>query len=102
MAVDYVSYSGRSNVGFNMKVNEDYILINEDEFGDNLFACIADGSGSKEGVFRPSAIASNQVKKILSRLYNKDEALCKDNLRLFMEEAFLSANDVLIGFKLGD
>ena len=33
MAVDYVSYSGKSNVGFNMKTNEDYILFNESDFG---------------------------------------------------------------------
>lgn len=102
MAFEYVSYSGKSNVGFNMKVNEDYILFNKDDFGDNLFVCIADGSGSKEEVFRPGTIAVHQVDKVLSRIYKKDEKLFLNNIRLFMEEAFFSANDVLIGFKLGD
>ena len=71
MAMDYAFYSGKSNVGFNMKVNEDYILFDEHSFGDNLFCCIADGAGSKEDNFRPSAIASNQVQKVLARLYKK-------------------------------
>lgn len=102
MAMDYAFYSGKSNVGFNMKVNEDYILFDEHSFGDNLFCCIADGAGSKEDNFRPSAIASNQVQKVLARLYKKNPELFIDNVRLFMEESFLSANDVLIGFKLGD
>lgn len=51
MAVDYVSYSGKSNVGFNMKTNEDYILFNESDFGDCLFTSIADGSGAKMALF---------------------------------------------------
>ena len=71
MAMDYAFYSEKSNVGFNMKVNEDYILFDEHSFGDNLFCCIADGAGSKEDNFRPSAIASNQVQKVLARLYKK-------------------------------
>lgn len=28
MAMDYAFYSGKSNVGFNMKVNEEYIFHN--------------------------------------------------------------------------
>ena len=99
---DYVSYSGKSNVGFNMKENEDYILFNRDDFDDNLFVCIADGSGSKGEMFRPGTIAANQINKTLVRLYKKDRELFLKNIRLFMEEAFLSANDVLIVFKLGD
>ena len=102
MAIDYLFYSGKSNVGFNMKENEDYILFNENEFDDNLFVSIADGSGSKGETFRPGSIASHQVEKVLARIYKKNNDLFKKNLRLFMEEAFLSANDVLIGFKLGD
>ena len=101
MAVDYVSYSGKSNVGFNMKTNEDYILFNESDFGDCLFTSIADGSGAKNGTFRPSSIAVHQTETFLKRLYNKNTQLLLDNSKLFMEQAFLSANDVLIGFKLG-
>ena len=40
MALDYAFYSEKSNVGFNMKVNEDYILFDEHSFGDNLFAVL--------------------------------------------------------------
>ena len=102
MAVDYVSYSGKSYVGFNMNTNEDYFLFNESDFGDCLFTSIADGSGAKNGTFRPSSIAVHQTETFLKRLYNKNTQLLLDNSKLFMEQAFLSANDVLIGFKLGD
>lgn len=76
MAVDYVSYSGKSNVGFNMKTNEDYILFNESDFGDCLFTSIADGSGAKNGTFRPSSIAVHQTETFLKRLYNKILSFC--------------------------
>lgn len=99
---DYISYSGRSNTGFKMQVNEDYILYNRDDFGGALLSCIADGSGSKDGAFRPGAIVCHQIEKVLKRFYQKKEELFKDNLRFIMEEAAMSANDVLIGFKLGD
>ena len=89
MAVDYVSYSGKSNVGFNMKTNEDYILFNESDFGDCLFTSIADGSGAKNGTFRPSSIAVHQTETFLKRLYNKNTQLLLDNSKLFMEQAFL-------------
>lgn len=86
-----------------MKVNEDYILFNENDFGPNiLFASIADGSGSKESMFRPAALASHQTETFLKRFYKKDRDLFLKNTRLLMEEAFMVANDVLIGFKVGD
>ena len=85
-----------------MKVNEDYILFNENDFDDNLYVCIADGSGSKESTFRPSSIASHQTETFLKRIYQKNKSLLMEQVRFFMEEAFLSANDALIAFKLGD
>lgn len=101
--VPFVSYSGKSNVGFHMKVNEDYIYFNDTGFGeDNLFCSIADGSGSKESMFRPASIATHQVEKFLERIYKRDPDVIKDHIRILMEEAFLVANDVLISFKLGD
>lgn len=101
MAIKYVAYCGKSNVGYQMKVNEDYILFNEFD-DDMLFASIADGSGSRDNLFLPSSIVSHQVESNLKRFYQKDKELLLHNARLFMEEAFLSANDTLIGFKIGN
>ena len=103
MAVDFAAFSGLSNVGFKMKNNEDYILINQDDFGgEYLFASVADGSGSKESMFRPASIVSNEVEEMLKRFYKKDPDLFRTHSRLLLEEAFLSANNTLIGFKLGN
>lgn len=90
-------------MGFKTKIQEDYILFNDHDFGDDiLFACIADGSGSKDSMFRPGAIVSHQVEKSLKRIYKKDKELFTTHSKIFLEEAFQSANNTLIGFKLGD
>lgn len=103
MEKDFVAYSGMSNVGYRANVNEDYILFDDRSFGDDMIlVSIADGSGSKESLFRPSAIASNQIQKYMARIYEKDKDLLLNNTRLFLEESVLSANDVLCGFKLGN
>ena len=103
MAVDFVAFSGRSNVGRHMTVNEDYILFNDTAFGDDiLFTSVADGSGSKDSLFNPAAVAVHQSEKMLSRLYKKNTDLFRKHIRLFLEESFYSANDTLIGFKLGN
>ena len=103
MAADFVEYSGKSNTGFRMKTNEDYILFNDTEFGDDfLFACIADGAGSQSSLFRPASIAAEQIEQMLKRIYKEDPALFSRYLKLFMREAFYTANNILIGFKLGD
>lgn len=103
MPINFAAFSGRSNVGFGTKTNEDYILINEKSFGDEaLFACIADGSGSQGNVYRPASIAVNEVEKFLTRAYKNDPDLIKNNSKFFLKEAFHIANDVLISFKLGD
>lgn len=103
MPVDFVNYSGVSNMGFKTKVQEDYILFNDRDFGEDiLFACIADGAGSKDSMFRPGSIAAHQVEKSLKRIYKKDSDLFQEYSKIFLEEAFQSANNALIGFKLGD
>lgn len=103
MAVDFVSYSGLSNTGFKKTRQEDFILINDTAFGDDiLFASVADGAGSKESTFDPASIVSLQVENNLSRIYSKNKDLLLANSKFFIEEAFLSANNTLVGFKLGD
>lgn len=100
---NYAVFSGVSNVGNKMKVNEDYISFDDNNFGEDIiYFSIADGAGSKESNFRPGAIVSNQTLKYLARFFQKDKTLFENNIRTLMEEAVLSANDVLCGFKLGD
>ncbi len=102
MENNYIAFSGVSNVGNKMKINEDYISFDDNQFGDDIvYFSIADGSGSKESMFRPAAIVSNQALKYMARFFKKDEKLFKGNIRTLMEESVLSANDVLCGFKLG-
>ena len=103
MSVDFAAYSGLSNTGHNMTVNEDYIYFNDMDFdGEAMFMAIADGSGSKNTMFGPASIAVHQVEKTLTRFYKKDRDLFFDKTKLLMEESFYAANDTLIGFKLGN
>ena len=101
MAIRFAGYSGKSDIGFNQKKNEDYIAFQE--LGDDaLIATIADGCGSKGSQFQPASIVTNQILNMLQRIYNKRKDLLFENTRFFLEEALLSANDALIAFKLGD
>ena len=101
MAVsNYVLYSGRSNSGIQSNKNEDYIVFRE--YDDILFSAIADGSGSKDSDANPAAIAAMQTADIIGRICKKDKGLLLSNAKLLMEEAMLSANNILIGYKLGN
>lgn len=101
MAIRFAGYSGKSDIGFRQKKNEDYIAFQE-LGNDTLFAAIADGSGSKGSLFQPASIVTNQIANMLQRIYNKKKEFLLENARFFLEEAMLSANDALIAFKLGD
>ena len=101
MSVNFINYSGKSNVGKGLSVNEDFIMITEFD-DDMLFASVADGAGGANETFMPASIVTNQAMRFLRRIYNKDQDLFKENTRLFIEEAFLSANNILVGFKLGN
>ncbi len=101
--VDFVDYAGKSNVGAKQKANEDFILCDAESFGDDgMLALIADGAGSKDDMFRPATVACTQVQKMLQRFYNKNPEMFFKNIRMFLEQAMYTANDVLIAFKLGD
>ena len=101
MAVsNYVLYSGRSNSGIQSNKNEDYIVFRE--YDDILFSAIADGSGSKDSDANPAAIAAMQTADIIGRICKKDKGLLLSNAKLLMEEAILAANNILIGYKLGN
>lgn len=102
MAIDFAAFSGLSDVG-GKNVNEDYIFVDDSGFdGEYLFACVADGSGSEKTTFRPASIVSSEVDGAMRRLFEKNREMFGKYARILMEEAFMSANNTLIGFKLGN
>lgn len=101
MAEMFAGYSGASNTGYKQTINEDFISITELD-SDTLLAMVADGNGGKNTLFQPAAIVCNQIVNAVKRLYKKDKKIFLKNARTFMEEILLSANDVLIAFKLGN
>lgn len=107
MSNNFCLYSGSSNVGLS-NINEDFIMINEFD-NDLIYASIADGLGAtmkdvnSDAIdANPASIASIQTCQVLRRIYKKNKALFMENPRIFMEEAMLAANNILIGFKMAN
>ena len=95
-------YGGMTDVGLNRELNEDYINIEEveDEF---LFVAIADGAGSKNGnMLQPASIAIREVSDILRREYKKAPDVFRENAKLFLYEAIMTANRILSAFKIAN
>ncbi len=90
-------YAGESDVGFQRRVNEDFLLVRE--IGDVVVAIIADGSGSTGSTFQPASIAALEIINIISRLCDEDFEVFKENAEVFLSEALRTANRVLGAFQ---
>lgn len=95
-------YGGYSDVGWKRELNEDYVTV--EELGeDALLAIIADGAGSKNGrMLQPAAIASQEITKVVKRIYETDYNVLHDNAEIIVQEAIMTANRVLSAFRIAN
>lgn len=94
-------YGGASDVGYGRENNEDYMNVVELD-DSTLFAIVCDGGGSKCSSLQPAAITANHICETIQRLFKSDKALLFEHAGLFLQEAILSANQVLGAFKKGN
>lgn len=95
------SFEGKSDVGIQKIVNEDYIdTLHLDD--DTLLLLIADGSGSDPEGFQPAIIASTEIKTTVKRIFDKRPALALNSSDLVLYEAYMNANRVLSVFAVCD
>ena len=101
MASQFAAYAGRADIGTQQKKNEDYISFTE--LGeDALLAVVSDGSGSGDTMFQPATVVSNHISTVIRRIYDANKELLFRNSGLFLSQACMTANDTLIGVKIGN
>jgi len=101
-------YAAESNIGFtddaSDHIQEDFVHIKKYDTSEGEFylGIIADGAGSYGTQFQPARLASIQVEESVGRL-------CKNNAKdflsfphLFLQEAMISAGNVLGAFRMAD
>lgn len=101
MADSKYIYGGRSDVGHEREVNEDYFhfaVIDEDV----LLAVIADGMGSKPSTFQPAAICTMEITQKVKRVYELHKDVFLENPTMVLQEALYCANRVIGAFKVAD
>lgn len=95
------SFEGKSDVGIQKTINEDYIdsLQIDDE---TLLLIIADGSGSEANGFQPAIIAGTEIKATVKRFYDNNPSLFFTYSDLILHEAFMCTNRILSVFSACD
>lgn len=94
-------YGGASDIGYRRENNEDYMNILELD-DKTIFAILCDGAGSKCSSLQPAAIAANHICETIKRIYQTSPHLFLSNTALFLQEAVISANQVLGAFRKGN
>ena len=97
-----ILYGGKSDVGYQREINEDY--VGAAELGDDaILAIIADGSGSKASSLQPASIAAREVTDAVKRIYEKDgPEFLFENAEPVLRESMHFAGRVLGAFKAGN
>ena len=101
MPASFVLYAAASTPAKNMENCQDFVLVTELD-DKTILAAIADGGGNRKSNLQASILAATRMSINLKRYFDKDKDLVMENSRLFMEQAFLSANDILNAFKSGN
>lgn len=96
-----IEYSGKSDIGCNRTLNEDY--VNMVKFNDDDYlAIIVDGAGSLNVELQPAFIVGNEVIDIVRRILTEDYNSFCDNICLFLKEALLVSNRVFAALQMGN
>ena len=92
------SYDGKSDIGYQKSINEDFIdAVELDER--TLLLFVADGTNSDpDGGLQPASIAIHEMGTMLKRIFEKSASAFLMNPELFLTEAFEFANRILMVF----
>lgn len=92
------AFEGKSDVGYQKTVNEDYLdaaLLDEH----TLLLLIADGTRSEPASgFQPASIAIHEIRSFICRIYKEAPDMLFQRPGLFLSEAMIHANRVLTVF----
>lgn len=102
MNKDYrFAFSGKSDIGVQRTVNEDYIdVLSLDT--DTFLAVVSDGMGSLPGGLQPALLAVNEMTAAIRRYFEKRPDLLLSISEVILENCLISANRILNVFHLCD
>ena len=89
------------DIGNDRERQEDFVSFEELD-DDNLFAIVADGSGSTVESMQPAVIVAMEITNEIRFIFDKNKDLFLSAPELFMENAIRNSHRVLTGFKMGN
>lgn len=88
------------DIGVGRKLQEDYVRFQE--FGGDLLAVVADGTGTTDDYLQPAVLAVNNILKDVSLMVEKHSVLFNQDPLFFLEQAMLNANRMIGMLKLAN
>ncbi len=82
-----------SDIGIGRKLQEDFISYKEYE--NDLFAVIADGTGTSDDRLQPAVVATNSMINEITAIKEENDELFKKDPMFFLKRAMLNANSIL-------
>ena len=89
-----------SDIGNTRKLQEDY--VNYKEFGNDIFAIIADGTGTSDDRIQPAVTIINSMINEISDIKNENDALFNSDPLFFIRRAMLNANSIIGVMKMSN
>lgn len=87
------SLGANSDIGYQRKLQEDYIAFKE--YGNDILAVIADGTGTSDNRLQPAVVVVNSIIKEITEVITEQKELFYKNKLFFLKRALLNANNLL-------
>lgn len=89
-----------ADIGNARKLQEDFIRAVE--FGNDMLAIVADGTGATNDYLHPAVVAANSIINEFQDIINEDKDLFDQDPLFFLRRAMLNANSMIGMLKLAD
>ncbi len=98
-------YGAHSDIGLERRLQEDYMMCKEydnNNYGKDLLAIIADGTGTADDRLQPAVLATNTIIESIDYVKNEAPNLFDTNPLFFLQKAMLEANSVIGALKIAN
>lgn len=93
-------YGAHSDIGNSRRFQEDFIMCKE--YGSDILAIIADGTGTSDDRLQPAVLVVNSIIENISLLKEEADELFMSNTLFFLKKAMLEANNILGVLKMAN
>ena len=93
-------YGAHSDIGNSRRFQEDFIMCRE--YGSDILAIIADGTGTSDDRLQPAVLAVNSILENITSVKEEDDELFSKNPLFFLKRAMIEANNLLGVLKMAN